>query len=125
MARVLVIDDEASIRLMLKETLEQDGHKIVEALNGEEALKMFGLDQFDLVITDLVMPRKNGIDLIMDIKHQAPNSRIIAISGGGGMSGRFDYLPIAELVGADAILSKPFMLQELKDTVSQILAPAS
>ncbi len=122
MARVLVIDDETSIREMLREMLEQDGHSIVEAFNGEEALKLYTNDPFDLVITDLVMPKKSGIDLIMEIKHKFPESRIIAISGGGGMTGRFDYLPIAELVGANAILNKPFGMQDLKDKVTSILS---
>jgi len=122
MARVLIIDDEAPIRSMLKEMLEQDGHKIVEALNGEDALKLYTSSTFDLIITDLVMPKKSGIDLIMEIKYKFPDSRIIAISGGGGMTGRFDYLPIAELIGANAILSKPFAMQDLKDKVSSILS---
>ncbi|MDH5650057.1 MAG: response regulator [Gammaproteobacteria bacterium] len=122
MANVLVVDDEVSIRFMLREILEQEGHDIEEAVNGEEALMMINAGHYDLVITDLVMPKKNGIDVIVEFKRADPDCRILAISGGGGTSGHFDYLPVAERMGASGIMSKPFLIADLKDKVNEILA---
>ncbi|MDH5232928.1 MAG: response regulator [Gammaproteobacteria bacterium] len=122
MAKILVVDDEISVRKMLKEILELDRHEIVEAENGEDALEKMKEHQIDLVLTDLVMPKKNGIDVIMHFKDNYPNVAIVAVSGGGGISGRFDYLPIAQLVGAKAIISKPFEPSQLRSVVSEMLA---
>lgn len=67
------------------------------------------------------MPGKNGIDLIMEVKKDYPDIPVIAFSGGGGITGRFDYLKISKLVGADIILKKPFELQELRSAVSEVM----
>jgi len=122
MASILVIDDETPIRTMLRDILEQDDHEVKEACNGKEAYSIFKKGEFDLLITDLVMPEKSGIDLIMEIKKEYPDMRVIAISGGGGITGRFDYLPIAKLIGAKAIINKPFHMSELRETVTNVLA---
>ncbi len=121
MAHVLVVDDEVSIRFMVREILEQDGHEITEATDGENALKLIGAVAYDLVITDLVMPKKSGIDLIIEYKRVNPQCKVLAMSGGGGMTGRFDYLPVAQMIGASAIISKPFQISHLKDTVKNLL----
>lgn len=122
MAKILVVDDEESVRFIIKETLEQDRHEVTEARTGNEALAMFAQKPAELVITDLVMPDKNGIDLILELKSRYPNVRILAISGGGGLNGRFDYIPIAELIGARSVMRKPFNIFELRDTVNALLA---
>ena len=113
MAKILIVDDEDSVRLMVKEMLRMSNHEVSEAKNGREAMEKFCAQPADLIITDLVMPDKSGIDLIMELKEKFPTARILAISGGGGITGRFDYLPIAQLLGADFILKKPFQMKEL------------
>lgn len=121
MARILIIDDEVSIRGILREILEQENHEVVEASNGIEAAKKFKEYPFELIITDLVMPGKSGIELIIELQNVAPDIPILAISGGGGITGRFDYLQIAKLIGAKAIMTKPFKNDEVKQKVSSML----
>ncbi len=122
MANILVVDDEDNVRYVIKETLEQDEHAVLEASTGSEALKVFESSAVELVITDLVMPDKNGIDLILELKNRYPDVRILAISGGGGVNGRFDYIPIAELIGAKSVMRKPFNLRDLRGAVNNLLA---
>jgi YesN/AraC family two-component response regulator len=122
MAKILVVDDENTIRVMLRGMLEKEGHEILDASNGVEACDMYRENPVDLIITDLVMPERSGIDLILDLKAEFPMIRIMAISGGGGITGRFDYLPIAKLIGAKYVLSKPFHKPELQSMVSMVLA---
>lgn len=121
MAKILIVDDELPIRCMLREMLEQDGHEVSEAENGVVAQRCVREASFDLLITDLVMPEKNGLNLILDIKKEWPDMRIVAISGGGGITGRFEYLPIAKLVGAASILEKPFRKEQLQSVVQSAL----
>ena len=83
MARILVIDDEPYILLMLKKMLEKDGHEVDMALNGMEGIKLFEKNRFDLLITDIIMPEKEGLEIIMELKKENPGLKIIAISGGG------------------------------------------
>ncbi len=122
MAKILIVDDEAPIRCLLREILEQDGHEVCEAENGAVALRMFRSDRFDLLITDLVMPEQNGLNLILDIHKEYPQARIVAISGGGGITGRFEYLPIAKLVGAIQVIEKPFDRESLQLAVNAALS---
>lgn len=121
MATILVVDDEAPVRLIIREVLERCGHTVLEARTGRDAFDIYQNEAIDLIITDLVMPEKSGIDLMMELKKRNPGVRIIAVSGGGGITGRFDYLPIAKLLGARAIIRKPFTLQQIEDTVSEAL----
>ena len=121
MTRILVVDDEESVREMLTQMLEPAGYDVIEAGNGVEACDACKELPVDLIITDIVMPEKNGIDLIMDVKNKFPNTPVIAISGGGGITGRFDYLEIAKLVGAKNILKKPFSMADLRSVVNNIL----
>ena len=119
--KILIVDDEPSVLKMLRKMLKDESDDIVEATNGEDALQICQQQEIDLIITDIVMPKKHGIDLIMEVKNIKPNLPIIAISGGGGVSGRFDYLEIAELLGAKNILHKPFDAGELRDVVHNII----
>jgi len=95
---------------------------VLDAENGVEAVKICMDTNIDLLITDIVMPEKHGIDLIMELSEKLPDLPIIAISGGGGVTGRFDYLEIAPLVGANNVLRKPFQASELRQLVEGILA---
>jgi len=122
MAKILIVDDEQNIRNILCETLKKDEYEIFEASSGQEAIDILDSNAVDLMITDLVMPGKTGLDLIMEIKEKIPEINIIAISGGGGINGRFDYLPIAQLIGANNIIRKPFSMADIKKIVSDLLA---
>ena len=121
MANILVVDDEMPVRLLLKEVMEQDGHTVYEAANGVEASQLYKTNKVDLIITDLVMPDKGGIELIMELIESDPGVKVIAISGGGGVTGRFDYLPIAKLVGATEIIPKPFEISQVREQVNRML----
>jgi CheY-like chemotaxis protein len=122
MARILVIDDETAIRLSVKLALEDAGHQVEEAANGEEGLIRMRANPADLVISDIFMPEKEGLETIDEVRRNYPNTRIIAISGGGRMDPK-EYLEIAEQVGADRSLSKPFDIQQLLDVVDPLLKP--
>ena len=122
MFSILVVDDEDSVRELVKEMLSRDGYTIYEASNGQEAVDSFNEHPVDLILTDLVMPEKSGIDLIMQLKNENSQVKVVAISGGGGITGRFDYLPIAKLLGARAIIRKPFTMAEIRKAVSEALA---
>lgn len=118
--KILIVDDEPSVLKMLRKMLKDLSEEILEAENGEQALEICQKQNIDLIITDIVMPKKHGIDLIMDVKKSFPNLPIIAISGGGGVTGRFDYLEIADLLGVKNILHKPFESSDLKNIVNNI-----
>ena len=120
MARILVIDDDATIRLSLKLALEDADHQVEEAANGLEGIDRFRVNPSDLVITDIFMPEKEGMELIDEIKRDHPETKIIAISGGGRMNPD-DYLTIARRLGADRTLLKPFDIDLLLDTVDGLL----
>ncbi len=122
MANILVVDDEAPVRNLLKDVLEKEGYTVFTAETGVEASTIYDSSDIDLIITDLVMPEKGGIDLIMELKKKDPDIKVIAISGGGGITGRFDYLPIAKLVGATEIIAKPFQVTEIRAQVAKMLA---
>ena len=121
MPRILIVDDEAHMRELIANMIEPLGHEVVVVTNGVEAIKVCKDTTVDLIITDIVMPDKNGIDLIMEIKKEHPDTPVIAISGGGGITGRYDYLEIAKLVGANNILKKPFNMGELRSLVSETI----
>lgn len=118
MAKILIVDDEPQLRDMLRHMLQQDSHEVIEAENGLQGCKIYREQKPDIIITDLVMPEQNGIDMLLELKKEFSDLRVLAISGGGGITGSFDYLPIAKLIGAEQILKKPFGLQELREAVS-------
>src|SRR5258707_14142324 len=107
MAKILVIDDESAILEMTVAVLCHSGHEAIGATNGDDALKLVRESHFDLVITDIVMPGKEGLEIIATLRRQAPKTRIIAMSG-GGIIGRNDYLKLAFKFGASQTLAKPF-----------------
>ncbi len=121
MAKILIIDDDDLFRDMLASALEREGHVVRQATNGIQGLKMFRAEQADLVITDIVMPEKEGLDTIRDLRRDFPAARIIAMSGGMVNDSRL-YLQMAEKFGARAVLAKPFAIEELYQTVAAVLA---
>lgn len=123
MARILVIDDEQQPRHLLRTVLERAGYEVVEARDGNEGLERFRESPTDLIITDLLMPEKEGLETIMDVRREFPTVKIIAISG-GGCSGNLNFLEIAERLGAQRTLAKPFGLQEMLHAVHALLQPS-
>ena len=118
MARILVIDDEQLARFTMREILESAGHEVVEAKNGKQGISFQQAEPFDIVVTDIIMPEKEGVETIIELKRDFPNLPIIAISG-GGRTRNLDFLKIAEQYGADRILAKPFSEEELIEAVEQ------
>ena len=118
--RILIVDDDVIIVELVQEFLSQLGHDVIPASDGAECLRHLATAPFDLVITDLLMPGKEGIETIFEIRKLYPKLPIIAISGGGKLSGN-SLLVIAESAGADLILQKPFTPEEIQNAVSTIL----
>ena len=120
MARVLVVDDEAQVRGLIRLILQPEGCTVVEASDGKRAIKYIQEGGIDLVISDIVMPDMDGLELIKGIRSINPGLKILAISG-AGKEGPGLYLNIAENFGADAILVKPFAPDQLIEKVSALL----
>ncbi|MFP6815052.1 MAG: response regulator [Pseudomonadales bacterium] len=121
MGSILVVDDDIQILDVMSEMLRLEGHQVAVAENGVRAVEQVRAEVFDLVITDLIMPEKEGLETIADIRKYRGDLPIIAISGGGRV-GPTDYLATARFIGADATLAKPFGREELISTVSELLA---
>jgi two-component system cell cycle response regulator CpdR len=113
--RILLVEDEASIRACLRMMLEMEGHQVTEAGDGAEALKSFTIGQFDLVITDLEMPVMKGNELAVGIKLLAPSVPILMITA-SAMARREAENPV------DALLSKPFMVNDLRCALKKLFS---
>ena len=120
MARILIIDDEVQIRDMLRQMLEREGYEVMDAPGGKEGLRLFRENSIDLIITDIIMPEKEGIEIIMELRQQFPDVKIIAISGGGRLDPA-QYLRIAKSVGAQYAFAKPVEREELFKAVRELL----
>ena len=121
MATILIIEDDDQIRTMLRQVLEEEEYDVLEARDGREGTRICRERSPDLVITDMVMPKKDGMETIADVRMESPTVKIIAISGGGRL-GPETYLEIAKGFGAAAVFTKPFMIRELLDSVQRLLA---
>ena len=120
MARILVIDDDASITRVAREHLTREGHTVIEAYGGSEALRILREIPVDLVITDLYMPNMDGIEFTMRLGQLKPETKIVAISG-GGYKGKEEVLQVARDLGATRTLEKPFTRDELLGAVHEAL----
>jgi DNA-binding response OmpR family regulator len=120
MAKILVLDDESSILLMIKKMLEKAGHEVDIALNGKDGMLLFERNKPDLLITDIIMPEKEGLETIFELRRMYPELKIIAISGGGRI-GPDGYLPGAKLLGANMVFQKPLDQKEFVNAVNQLL----
>ena len=120
MARILIIDDEPQIRSMLTLMLAREGYEIVEASDGVAGIKIYRQNPADLIITDLIMPNKDGIGMIIDLKKEFPDVKIIAMSG-GGLNKPDGYLKGAKKLGAACTLTKPIDREEMLAAVREIL----
>ena len=120
MAQVLVVDDDDQIRKLICLVLQQEGHTVVEASNGKKAIQHIQETVIDLVISDVVMPDMDGLELIKEIRRTLSGMKILAVSG-AGKEGPGLYLSIADRFGADAILMKPFAPDQLIKKISALI----
>lgn len=119
MLNIVVGDDDPAVRASLQSRLESAGHTVRTAADGAAVLSEVRERLPDLVITDIVMPGKEGIETIMELRKHHPALKILAISG-GGRAGRVGYLGAAADLGADAVLAKPFTTRQLLDAIAQL-----
>jgi DNA-binding NtrC family response regulator len=119
MKKIIIIDDEPHILLMLKKMLERAGYEIDIATNGMEGLELFKKSPSDLVITDIIMPEKEGLETIREMKSLQSGLKIIAMSGGGKITAD-NYLQTAKLFGASRIIEKPFTQQQMVQAVKDL-----
>lgn len=119
--RILVIDDDNFVRTLVSKGLRNWGYEVIEAANGELGMRQIETENPDLVITDIVMPQKDGLETIMEIRKKRPGIKVIAISGAGyGWGG--DYLAMSHKLGSDAVFPKPVDMKELEKTVNELLS---
>jgi DNA-binding response OmpR family regulator len=124
MCKVLLIDDDAAMRAMISRMVGAAGHEVVEAANGVAGLELFRDHRPELVITDILMPQKDGLETVREIRQIDPTVRIIAISGGGA-GGYTNFLRIAQSFGATETLQKPFRQAELLAKIEGLMSRAA
>jgi len=124
MARILLIDDQEHIRNIIKQILLIDGYEVDTAENGKAGLKMVQLHRYDLVITDIFMPEQDGLEVIMELRQQFPDIKIIVMTGGGAKLDIGHLLKMSKYMGADRLFSKPIDFVTLRAAVKELLAVA-
>ena len=117
MATILVADDEDLVRNTLRIMLEDAGHVVLQARDGRMAVEVAKIQSIDVIFCDIIMPEQEGIQTIAEIRRLRPQTKIIAISG-GGRTHNFDYLNLAEQVGATRVLRKPFSKKAMLDALA-------
>lgn len=123
-AHILVIDDDDMIRDSIRDVLVRAGYRVTGAANGEQGLEALASQPFDAVITDILMPEKEGVETIIEIRKALPNTPIIAMSGGGRVK-NLHPLKIATKIGANKSLAKPFDAKELLSLVQEVVSSPS
>lgn len=119
--KILVVDDDLDVRNVVAINLTKLGHLVSLAADGREAVLEIAKTDFDVVITDVLMPEKDGLELIQELRRKGPSPRIVAMSG-GGKSPSISYLELARRLGAHALLNKPFSSSELASAVDTALS---
>ena len=120
MKKVLIIDDEQAIRHMVKRLVEKAGYAVEVASDGEEGLALIENNSFDLIITDIIMPKREGLEVITSVRKSQPNVKIIAMSGGGRFTPE-GYLKSAQILGADKTFTKPFNHREMLSAIEELM----
>lgn len=120
MATILVIDDEAGIRSLVRSTLERVGHRVVEAADGRIGVQLAASETPDLIVTDMLMPEQEGLETIRELRRRGIRAPIIAMSG-GGRTARMDFLNVAREFGANVVLKKPFRPARLTEITARLL----
>jgi len=121
MAGILIVDDDDLTRGVIKRILELGNHTIFQVNNGQEALQVVSTAPIDLIITDILMPERDGLDVIAQVKGTHPWVKVLAYSGGGAHRD-FDVLSLAKELGAHAAIQKPFSVSDLLSSVEKLLA---
>ncbi len=120
MAQILIIDDEEQVRTMLARMLRQAGYEVIEAEDGKVGSALFRAEPVDLIITDILMPEKDGLEVMREMTKEFPTVKIFAFTG-GGTTGRLNLLPAAEHMGAIRTFKKPFGRSELLTAVEEVI----
>ena len=118
--KILLIDDDTLIRRSVARVLLQNGYEVITAEDGVRGMELYHREKFDLIITDIYMPRQEGIETILTLRRTDPDTKIIAISG-GGHTGNTDALEMARLLGANGIIEKPFRTDQLLATIKAVM----
>lgn len=121
MVKVLVIDDNELARESVTMVLEDQNYEVFQANDGDIGIDMMGLDAYDVVVTDLIMPTMHGIDVLCEIKQLYPETKVIVVSGGSRVT-PLSHLDLAKKLGADGILGKPFTANELQMSMQAALS---
>lgn len=125
MASILVIDDNDDFRKLMKEVLEKEGYEVLDASDGDEGIRLYRDHGADVVITDMIMPKKEGLETMIDLRKEFPDVKIIAISG-DGFEEPMTYLDSAKLIGgAEYAFTKPFAMKELLATIKKLVEDRS
>lgn len=119
MATILVIDDEPSIRGLLREVLEKAGHRVIQAADGREGLAQYSKEPVDLVLMDLLMPDTDGLETTLQLTREYVDAKVIAMTGAQGDR---NFLDVAKLFGARRTIAKPFDITALMQAVQEELA---
>jgi CheY-like chemotaxis protein len=124
MTNILVLEDEEACATALRFLLENAGYKVDTATNGAEGLELHRSHEYQLVISDLIMPQMDGLETIVELVSQNPAVKVLALSGGLSEMNRSNdvLLPLAKNVGAHRSMSKPYNPEELLETVAEMLA---
>jgi YesN/AraC family two-component response regulator len=121
MAKILIVEDEENIRNTLKNVLEDEGFEVKVASNGCIAMEYLDENQVDLVITDIIMPEKEGVEMIIELRDKFPELKIIAMSGGGHIDPHC-YLNTVTYLGVKNTFTKPFHVEDMINTVKEMLS---
>ena len=114
MATILIVDDDAPIRSILRDILEEDGHQIREAADGQTGLTLYRGTPADLVITDILMPERDGMEVTLALTQEFLDAKVIAMTGAAGHQ---NFLNVAKLFGARRVIRKPFTVDEIRRAV--------
>ena len=121
MVRILIIDDDDTFLDMLKDMIERNGYEVVTASDGKEGMDFYRKEPADLVITDIIMPNKEGVELIFELQRDFPNAKIIAISGGGKMKAEDCIKTVSLIPNVKRTFQKPFAMDEMLQAVKEIV----
>ena len=123
MARILLVDDDSKIRTMVRVVLERFGFEVMEAIDGEAALRIARAEKADLVVSDVFMPDCDGLELLRNLRRELPDLKVISMSG-GTLGGKIDLLTVARYLGATETIHKPFTATALLALVNRALGIA-
>jgi CheY-like chemotaxis protein len=121
MKRILIIDDNTQLRQLLRQILEREGYEVIDAKDSKSGTKLYRQTLTDLVITDVAMPDKDGIEILRELKRDFPDVKIIATTGDSQTLSAQYYLSAMKALGAERAFTQPFGRKELLNTVHELL----